>query len=339
MPEPLQNQVVVITGASSGIGRATAIELGHRGASVVLAARNQEALHDAARETEQAGGRAHAVVTDIGEFEQVGQLARAAVERFGRIDTWINNAAVIEYAPFLDVTPDEADQIIRTDLLGQYYGTRAALAVMQPQGHGTIINVGSIESWFGVPYHAAYSAAKHGVKGMSESLRRELLIEGSPIDVCLVLPSGVDTPLFDHARSKLGAKPMPLPPAYPPESVARAIAFACEHPRREIVVGGAGKLFTLLERLNPALLDWALQIGQMGKKGQMSDQAKVPEDNLSGPASRAYEVRGRYPNITLSSSLYTRLVERHPLVKGVLLLGGAAAAVALLGRAIRSATH
>jgi hypothetical protein len=170
------------------------------------------------------------------------------------------------------------------------------------------------------------------VKGFTESLRRELLREGSPIRTCLILPSGVNTPLFDHARSKLGVKPQPLPPAYPPESVAEAIAFVCERPRREVVVGGAGKLFTVLERISPALVDWTMLLGDMGGKGQMTDRPDDRKDNLGGPVDRPHAARGDLGHITLSSSLYTRLVELHPAVKGLLLGGAAMGAAALLSR-------
>jgi NAD(P)-dependent dehydrogenase (short-subunit alcohol dehydrogenase family) len=331
----------VITGASSGIGRATAGELGRRGASVVLAARSEGPLKELAREIEGAGGSAHAVVTDVAEWPQVERLARAAVERYGRIDTWVNNAAVMQYATVEDSRPEEMEQLIRVNLLGQMYGSKAALAVMKRQGGGTIINVSSIEGWVGMPLHAAYSASKHGNKGFSEALRRELQQQDSPIQVCLIMPAGINTPLFDHSRSKLGPKPMPLPPAYPPEAVAEAIAYACEHPRLEIVVGGAGKMFTMLERLNPALIDLALGVGHLGSKGQMSSQPDTPSDNLFGPApADTYRTHGSFDHVTRSSSLYTRLFELHPAWKVALIgagvLGGLALALRLRRRAARS---
>jgi NAD(P)-dependent dehydrogenase (short-subunit alcohol dehydrogenase family) len=332
MPHALANQVVVITGASSGIGRATALELGRRGARVVLAARGEPALRETAHEVRRAGGDAQAVVTDVADWGQVEDLARAAVGHYGRIDTWVNNAAVIEYASVEQTTSEEAEQILRVNLLGVIHGSKAALAVMHRQGGGTVINVGSIESWFGVPYHAVYSASKHGVKGFTEALRRELRLERSPVQVVLVAPGATDTPLFDHARARLGGvKPMPLPPAYPPQEVARAIAFTCEHPRREIVVGGAGKFFTVLERASPALLDWVLWFNDMGKEGQRSDQPDTPGDNLAGPdAADTYRVRGSFDGISLGSSLYTRAVEQHPAVKAALFGAAVVGGLALL---------
>jgi len=340
MPAPLQDQVVAITGASSGIGRATAIELGRYGAAVVLAARNEEALHAAAHETEQAGGRVLPVVTDVADWKQVERLADAAVQHFGRIDTWINNAGVIEYATVEDTTPDEAERILQVNLLGQIHGCRAALSVMKRQESGTIINVSSVEAMFGVPYTAVYSASKHGVHGFTEALRRELILEDSPIQVTEVMPSGIDTPLFDHARSKMGGKkPMPLPPIYPPEAVAEAIVSACEHPQREIVVGGAGKFFILMQRLCPASLDVMLAKTGLARTGQQSDQPNTPGDNLNAPMKAPYQVRGSFGEKTLSSSLFTRLFELHPMLKGAAVGAGVLGVAALMGRLARSTSR
>lgn len=340
MPKPLSNQIVVITGASSGIGRATAVELGRRKAIVVLAARREDALHAAAREVQRSGGIAQTLVTDVSQWEQVENLARKTVERYGRIDTWINNAAVTEYATVEQTTPEEAEQILRVDLLGQIFGSKAALEVMRRQREGTIINVGSVESEFGAPYNAVYSAAKHGIKGFTEGLRRELEIEKSPIQVTLIMPGSVNTPLFEHARSKVGAKPQPLPPAYPPEAVADAIAFACENPRREIVVGGAGKAFTLMERVSPGLLDWFLGTSSTGQQQQISDQSDDAADNLFGPApEESYRTHGSFGDLTLSSSLYTRLLELNPAARGLLLAAGGLGALWLLKRLTRGQPH
>ncbi|MGD9889842.1 MAG: SDR family oxidoreductase [Dehalococcoidia bacterium] len=336
MPRPLQNQVVVITGASSGIGRETALALGEQGASVVLAARTEAALQEAAKEVERLGGKAHVVVTDVADWTQVERLAQAAVTRFGRIDTWVNNAAVSAYAIVEQTTVEEIERIIQVNLLGQIHGMKAALPVMKEQGQGTIINVASAEAVRAVPLQAAYVAAKHGIKGFTDTFRMELEHERTGITVTLILPSSINTPLFRHARSKLGAKPQPIPPIYEPRTVAEAIIFAAEHPRREITVGGSGKLLTTVERLSPALADrYMLQGGRMFKK-QRTNQPDDGQDNLFVPMPpESYSTTGEFGVQSKANSLYTRSLELHPtrmrLLAGAALLG----VVALLRRAGR----
>src|SRR4051812_3629498 len=255
MTRPLRDQVVVVTGASSGIGRATAALLCEKGAAVVLAARNREALENAAAESERAGGRALAVVTDVAEWDQVQALAAAAVQRFGRIDTWVNNAAISAYGTVEQMEVDEVQRIVQVNLMGQVHGMKAALAQMRVQGQGTIINVASALAERAVPLQAAYCATKHGLKGFTDALRLELKSERIPIDVVLVMPSSVNTPLFKHARSKVGVQPMPIPPVYEPRVVAEAIARLAERPQRQVVVGGSGKALVTGQRLSPSLLD------------------------------------------------------------------------------------
>ena len=242
MRRPLREQVLVITGASSGIGRATAVEAGRRGAAVVLAARNVRGLHEAAAEVERAGGVAHAVATDVAEYAQVERLANETVERFGRIDTRVNNAAVGLYATVEQASPDELVRVVQVNLMGSIYGIKAVLPHLRRQGGGTIVTVGSALGERAVPLQAPYVAAKHGLKGFTESLRMELEREGANVNVTLIEPSSINTPFFRHARSKLGVKPRPMPPVYQPEVVAEAILAAAEHPRRDVVVGEAGKL-------------------------------------------------------------------------------------------------
>ncbi len=174
MPRELGDSVVIITGASSGIGRETAIQFGRRGASVVLAARNETALGEVEKEVERLGGRAHVVVTDVAEWDQVDRLAQKAVDRFGRIDTWVNNAATSEYATVEEMTVEEIERVVQVTLMSQIYGMKAALPHMKRQGQGTIVNNASILAKRSVPLQSAYCAAKHGVKGYTEALRLEL---------------------------------------------------------------------------------------------------------------------------------------------------------------------
>jgi len=322
----LSEQTVVLTGASSGIGRATAILLGQRRANLVLAARSGEALRDVAREVETAGGRAAIVETDVAEWPQVERLARTAVETFGRIDTWVNDATVSEYATVEDSTTDEIDRILQVNLHGAIYGMKAALPVMKRQGEGTIINVSSILGKLSVPLQAAYCASKHGLIGFADALRLELKRDQSHIEVCTILPSSINTPFFNHARAKLGGhKPQPIPPAYDPAAVADAIAFVCEHPRREVVVGGAGKAFELAQRLNPAIIDWLMLLGDNGAKLQTSDRPDDGKDTLAIPASSPQPAAGEWKNMDVGGSPYTRIFELHPAVK-TLAMGAALAA-------------
>ncbi len=332
---PINEQVIVITGAASGIGRETAIQFGQKGASVVLADQNKTALQEAAREVERVGGKAETVVTDVAEWEQVNRLAQEAVDHFGRIDIWVNNAAVSEYATVEQMTVEEIDRIIQVILMGQIHGMKAVIPHMKREHQGTIINVASVLAVRGVPLQAAYCAAKHGIKGFTESLRLELEHEKTGINVTLIMPSSINTPLFDHARSKLGVKPMPIPPIYEPRVVAEAILYAAEHPLRDIIVGGSGKMMEVVERISPKLLDkFMLRKGQMWKK-QKTNQPDDGKDNLFGPIEDKGTTTGSFGKKSKSTSLYTRYLELHPNRKRALLGATAVGAVALMRRAGR----
>jgi NAD(P)-dependent dehydrogenase (short-subunit alcohol dehydrogenase family) len=316
---PINQQTVVITGASSGIGRATALAFGRKGANVVAAARTEPALREVEEEINKNGGHAIAVDCDVAEYEPIERLANLAVERFGRIDTWVNNAGVSQYATVEQSTVEELERIIQVDLMGQIYGVKAVLPVMKRQNEGTIVNVSSELAWFSIPLMAGYCAAKHGVKGFTDSLRLELRRENSPIQVTEILPSGINTPFFAHARNKFSDHhPQPTPPIYQPEVVAEAILFAAEKPRREIVVGG-GKLFTVLQRISPELVDWILLQNDYGVKGQISDMPDDRRDNLFAPAGGPSATHGPFDDKAWSSSEYTRVFEQHPALKPVVL--------------------
>lgn len=324
MTRPLEDQVVVITGASSGVGRETALQFAHRRSSVVLASRAETTLNELAREVERVGGQALPVLTDVADRAQVDRLGDEAIERFGRIDTWINVAAVSTYATVQQLEIDEIERVIQVNLLGQIYGMKAALACMGDRA-GTIINVASAEALRAIPLQAPYVASKHGLKGFTEALRMELKHAGRPIDIVLVLPSSINTPLFTHARSKLGVKPQPVPPIYEPSVVAEAILAVAEKPRRDVVVGGGGKLLTLIERISPALGDWyMLRNGKIFQQ-QRTDQPDDGRDNLFEPMPDSDQTTGEFGQRSKSSSLYTEYLELHPNRQR------AALAVALLG--------
>jgi NAD(P)-dependent dehydrogenase (short-subunit alcohol dehydrogenase family) len=335
MPHAIGDQIVVITGASSGIGRETALMFGERGATVVLAARNEMALNEVTKEVERIGGHAAAVVTDVAEWEQVERLARRTVDLFGRIDTWVNNAGISVYATVEELTVAEIERVIRVNLLGQVYGMKAALPHMQRQGQGTIVNVASALAERAVPLQAAYCASKHGIKGFTGALRLELERERSGITVTLIEPSSINTPLFTHARSKLGVKPMPIPPIYEPAVVAEAILFAAGHPCRTIVAGGAGKVITAIQRISPALLDRYMLQGDRMVKAQKTDQPDDGRDNLDAPMPGSGATTGDFGQQAKAVSPYTRYLEQYPHRVRALLGAVFVGALALVRRAGR----
>jgi short-subunit dehydrogenase len=335
MAKPLRDQVVVITGASQGIGRETALQLARHGASIVVAARNKEALDELAVQVERLGGKADVVVTDVAEYDQVEGLAQRAIERFGRIDTWINNAAVSIYATVEQLEPDEMERLLRVNLLGQMYGSKAAIARMKPRREGTIVNVGSALSERAIPLQSAYVASKHGVRGFSEALRLELIHEDAGIEVVCILPSSINTPLFSFARSKLGVQPMPVPPVYEPRVVAAAICHAAEHGGREIVVGGWGKLLIAGQWLSPSLLDRYMLQGGRAFEQQKTQRPDDARDNLFEASTGPGATSGQFGRDSKSTSLYTTYLELHPTRKrivGAALLLGVLTAIRRIGR-------
>ena len=326
---PLDEQVVVITGASQGIGRETALLFGGRGAAVVAAARNETALRTLAEEIERGGGRAEPVVADVADYADVERIAERAVARFGRIDTWVNNAAVSVYARVDQLAADEMERVIRVNLLGQMYGSKVAAERMRG-GSGTIVNVGSALSERAVPLQSAYVAAKHGVAGFTEALRLELMETAPDIDVVLILPSSIDTPLFSFARSKLGVMPMPVPPVYEPRVVAEAIAHAAEHGGREIVAGGWGKLLIVGQRLSGSLLDRYMVQGRRLETQQKTDRPDDRRDNLFEPSTGPGSTRGQFGDGAKPVSIYTRELELHPMRKRLLTVAAIVAGIAAL---------
>lgn len=328
----LGEQVVVITGASQGIGRETALRMAARGAQVVVAARNEEALGELTTQIERLGGRAAPVLADVADYAQVEEVGARAVERFGRVDTWVNNAAVSVYATVEQLEPEEIERLVQVNLLGQMYGSKVAISLMKPRRAGTIINVGSALSERAIPLQSAYVATKHGIAGFTEALRLELMHEDAGIDVVLILPSSIDTPLFTWARSKLGVQPTPVPPVYEPGVVAEAICHAAEHGGREIVVGGWGKLLTLGQWLSPSLVDrYMLQGGRMFEQ-QKTNRPDDRRDNLFEPSTGTGSTTGAFGAGARTTSWYTRHLELHPVRKRAAVAAVTLATAALIRR-------
>lgn len=254
MPRELGDAVVVITGASSGIGRATARAFAERGASVALAARSEGSLHEVAGECEAAGGRALVIPTDVTDEEAVQELARRTVESFGRIDVWVNNAAVMVYGYFEEVPPDVYRRVIETNLFGQIHGARAVMPYFRQQGSGVLINISSMWAKVSSPQVSSYVTSKFGVLGFSECLRQALHDE-KDIHVCTILPVSVDTPIFRHTGNYTGRGTKPVPPVLDPDRVVKQILRNAQKPRPETTVGPTGYLLAFAHALTPKLYD------------------------------------------------------------------------------------
>jgi short-subunit dehydrogenase len=252
----VSGSVVVITGASSGIGRGTAIELASHGATVVLTARDSVALQQVVRECEAAGGHALALAADVTNEDDLEAVGRIAVSRFGRIDVWVNNAAVALFAKFETAPLDVYRRVMETNFFGYVHGARVALKQFKQQQRGILINVDSVTAGAPQPYTSAYVASKFAVRGWSSCLRMELSLDSEhDIHVCNVMPAAIDTPLFQHAANYTGRATKALDPVYPVEKVARAIRSLIEKPRPELVVGNAGRLMMAKARMSPRLYE------------------------------------------------------------------------------------
>ena len=336
MPRPVNQQVVVITGAGSGIGRETTLTFARRGANVVVASRNKAALDSLVQEVERIGGTGLPVATDVTDFPQVAALADQAVRQFGRIDTWVNCAAVSTYGTVEQMDVEELRRVIEVNLVGTIHGVKAALPHLQATGDSVLINVSSTLGKRAVALQAAYCAAKHGVVGFAEALRLELRHSGSKVAVVDVLPSSINTPLFGHARSKLGVLPKPIAPVYEPQVVADAIVAAAERPVRGVFAGGAGKLLDIAQRISPALVDTYLLGPGRIVEGQQTDRPDDRTDNLVTPTDGSGATAGQFGGRSRSRSLYTELIGLHPARARAALVAAFAGVVALRRSARRA---
>ena len=328
-PMQLSDRAVVVTGASAGVGRATARLFARCGASVALLARDREALDETRAEIESVGGNALALPTDMANAQAVSEAAARVERELGPIAIWINNAMLTVYASVAQTTPDEFRRVTEATYLGFVYGTMAALSHMRPRDHGTIVQVGSALAYRGIPLQAAYCGAKHAIRGFTDSLRSELLHERSRVVVTMVQLPAVNTPQFDWARTHLRHTPRPVAPVVQPEVAARAILKAAIERPREYWLGGSTIKAIVANMLAPGLLDRYL--ARMAYPAEQREALAGPErpDNLETPVTALHRTRGSFGAESRSRAVLTSDSEAR-----VLLSLAGLGAMALLGRAV-----
>ncbi|HKR60586.1 MAG TPA: SDR family oxidoreductase [Pyrinomonadaceae bacterium] len=324
--KPLEIQVIVITGATSGIGLVTARKAAERGAKLVLAARSENALQDLVEEIKAANGEATYVVADVGNIEDVNKIVLAAKERFGGFDTWVNNAGVSIYGTLTEVPIEDQRRLFETNYWGLVYGSLVAVHQLRQRG-GALINLGSALSDRAIPLQGAYCASKHAVKGFTDALRMELEHDGAPISVTLIKPSAIDTPYTVHAKNYLPVEPQNPPPVYSPEVVAEAILYCAEHAERDVFVGGGGKGLSVLGNYAPRATDKVMEWTMFDLQQTDRPARTLERHSLDKPSGHSGE-RGHYPGHVAESSLYTK-GSLHPMIAGGLLLAGAGLGYAL----------
>lgn len=313
--------VVVITGASAGIGRAIARRFAADGARIGLLARGREGLEATAREVENLGGTAIFVETDVADYDQVEAAAERVEKELGAIDIWINNAMTSVFAPISKITPDEFRRVTEVTYLGTVWGSMVALKRMMPRDHGKIVQVGSALAYRGIPLQSAYCGAKHGIQGFNDSLYTELLHEKSSVQLTQVNPPAVNTPQFRWVRSKLPNKAQPVPPIFQPEVIAEAVHWAAYNNRREITVGLPALKAVWGDKLAPTIADHYLAAN--GYESQQTDEPEDPDrpDNLFSPVEGDHGAHGPFDDRATDTSLALTLNQNRELVLGALGVG------------------
>ncbi len=319
-----QGQVVVVTGADAGVGRAIARRFGEDGARVALISRNRAGLEGAARDVESAGGESLVIPADVADHAAMEAAADAVEESFGEIDVWVNNAMATIFAFFEDIEPDEFIRSTQVTYLGTVWGTRSALRRMMPRDRGSVVQVGSAMAYRGIPLQSPYCGAKHAIKGFVESIRTELRHKGSNVHVGMVQLPGLNTPQFNHGRSKMPKKPMPVPPIYQPEVAAEAVHHCAKARRREIYVGGSAVYTIWGNKVSPLAAE--IYLAKTGVSGQLTDQPIDPprSGNLFEPPDQDEGAHGDFDEQAHPRSVQLWLTKHRRALGGAAALAAAA---------------
>jgi len=319
--------VVVVTGASAGVGRAVIRALGERGASVGLLARGADGLEGARRDVEAAGGRALAIQVDVADAAGVDAAADRIEAELGPIDIWINNAMTSVFSPVYEMTADEYRRVTEVTYLGTVHGTLSAFRRMRERDRGAIVQVGSALAYRSIPLQSAYCGAKAAMRGFTESFRSELIHEKSGVAVTMVQLPAINTPQFGWVRSRLPRKAQPVPPIFQPEVAAEAILWAAEHVPRDLHVGASTELAILAEKIAPGLMDRYL--AEAAWDGQMLDEPEEPDrpDNLYQPVAGDHGSHGAFDSRARAQSPYLWLAKRRFLERGAAMALGVVAAI------------
>lgn len=323
----LDEQVIVITGATSGIGLTTARLAARRGARLVLSARNDKALFKLVNELNQTGPKAAAQAADVADEEAVRQIAEKAVKEFGGFDTWVNNAGVSIYGRLTEVSNKDSRRLFDTNFWGVVNGSRIAVEYLRERG-GALINMGSTLSERAIPIQGMYSASKHAVKGFTDALRMELEEAGAPISVSLIKPSSVNTPYPQHVKNYMEKEPAMPPPVYAPETVAEAVLHCAANPTRDLFVGGGGKALSFLDKISPAAADKIIEKTMFEAQKTTEDKPDGYVNLFESNDARLLET-GNHQGVVIQSSPYTKAAMRPKIFTGaaLLALGAAAGAV------------
>lgn len=324
--KPLNQQVIVITGATSGIGLATAQAAAKQGARLVLVARNDESLSKIEQQVNESGGKAIHVTADVSKRGDLQRVAHEAIRHFDGFDTWVNNAGVSIWGKLEEVSDEDHHRLFDINFWGVVYGSLVAAEHLKQCG-GALINVGSVASDIALPLQGMYSASKHAIRGFTDALRMELEEAKAPISVTLIKPTSINTPLPQHAKNYMDKEPKLPDPVYPPEEVANAILHAATHPLRDVYVGGGGRVLSAFGETLPRAMDWIGENVLMNQEYR-NEPPRNPRGTLYEPGANG-QVHGDHPGYVMKTSMYTRAA-LHPMITGTILAAIGMGAVALL---------